>query len=45
MTLDDIVRQAKAKYGSSPTTTLSFDESTDQLPMELLITDEHSEHS
>ena len=44
MALDDLVRQANTKYGASKTTTLSFDQSTGQLPMELFITDEHSEH-
>ena len=43
MALKDLIQKAQAKYGDSPTVILSADQPTGKAPMELFITDEHTE--
>lgn len=44
MVLRTAMKKIMAKYGDTPAAVLSDDESTGQQPLELFITDEHTEH-
>lgn len=44
MVLRTAMKKIMAKYGDAPTAVLSDDESTGEQPLELFITDEHTEH-
>ncbi|SFQ24574.1 hypothetical protein SAMN05216229_11499 [Geopseudomonas sagittaria] len=44
MALKDLIQQARAKYGQTPCILLSACLPTGEKPMELFITDEHTEH-
>ncbi|WGK92759.1 DUF6708 domain-containing protein [Pseudomonas migulae] len=44
MALKDLRKQANAKYGAPPTVVLRADEPTGKAPLELFITDEHTEN-
>jgi hypothetical protein len=44
MALNDLIQQARAKYAHAPSVLLTADQSTGEKPMELFITDEHTEH-
>jgi len=44
MVLNNLPHQARAKYGTVPSASLKSNESTGEAPMELFITDEHTEH-
>ncbi|NWD68299.1 hypothetical protein HX870_11905 [Pseudomonas gingeri] len=44
MSIKNIIGRARSLYGESHPTILKADEPTDQSPMELFITDEHTEH-
>jgi hypothetical protein len=44
MALNDLIQQAREKYGQAPSVMLSADQPTGETPMELFITDEHTEH-
>jgi hypothetical protein len=44
MALKDLIQQAREKYGQAPSTLLHADQPTGEKPMELFITDEHTEH-
>ena len=44
MALNDLIQQARAKYGQAPSVLLAADQPTGEKPMELFITDEHTEH-
>lgn len=44
MALRDLIQQARQKYGQAPSVILAADQPTGEKPMELFITDEHTEH-
>jgi len=44
MALNDLIQQARAKYGQAPSLLLAAEQTTGEKPMELFITDEHTEH-
>ncbi|WP_223415168.1 MULTISPECIES: hypothetical protein [unclassified Pseudomonas] len=44
MTLKDIIQEARTKYGEASSIILTANEPTGQAPMELFITDEHTEN-
>lgn len=44
MALRDLIQQARQKYGQAPNTVLAADQPTGEKPMELFITDEHTEY-
>lgn len=44
MALKDLIKQANKKYGAPPTVVLRADEPTGKAPLELFITDEHTEN-
>lgn len=44
MALNDLLRQARTRYGQVPTAMLSADQPTGEKPLELFITEEHTEH-
>ncbi|MCJ8170474.1 hypothetical protein [Atopomonas sediminilitoris] len=44
MALRDLIQQAHQKYGQAPSAVLAADQPTGEKPMELFITDEHTEY-
>lgn len=44
MALSDLIQQARARFGSSPSVVLQADLPTGEKPWEMFVTDEHTEH-
>ncbi|WXL25808.1 hypothetical protein WG219_21365 [Ectopseudomonas mendocina] len=44
MALSDLIQQARARFGSSPSVVLRADQPTGEKPWEMFVTDEHTEH-
>ena len=44
MAVSDLIQQARARFGSSPSVVLRADQPTGEKPWEMFVTDEHTEH-